>query len=594
MLQRIFWMATMLVALSITVILFILPTQNLNQTSADQRKSNSQLTIINARVFDGEQALEPTNVMIENGLVVTVGGAAGSADTQIIDAGGKTLLPGLIDSHTHNFGSALQDTIKFGVTTHLDMFTGAALLKGQKESRASPAAKQQADLFSAGVLATAPKGHGTQFGQPIETLTKPAQADDWVSNRIAEGSDFIKLVYMPSNAHFASLDRATAAAIIEAAHNHGLLAVAHISRLVDAQDMLDDGIDGLVHIFADQTVTPEFLSQARRQKLFVIPTLSVVATINKLRLGPELASDSRAIAYLQPYQTQQLRSDFGNSDWGGFDFQIALDNTRLMHKAGIPILAGSDAPNPGTSYGISLHQEMALLVQAGLTPLESLRAATSIPADVFGIIDRGRVKAGQRADLILVDGAPDIDIDNSLSIHSIYKNGQKIARDEIRTKTVSTKLQSGVLSNFQRGLSSPTGLIWAKTDDSMMNGTSTASLTHTDGNLVVSGEVNPGFTFPWAGAGVFSDKPLNISEYTTLEFTIRGHAGTYQVITFSDGQTGAPPSQEFKIQADWQTINLSLTDFSGLVTERFSGLAITAGPAHGQFEYYLKDVKLKQ
>lgn len=590
MLQKTFWTTLAVITATITALLLSLPTPQADIGSGD---SNNRFAIESVRLFDGENISDSTTVVVENGLILEIGEGIDISNAQVIDGSGKTLLPGLIDAHTHSFGAALQDTIKFGVTTHLDMFTDSTRLKSAKSSRQSSLAKQQADLFSAGVLATAPAGHGTQFGIPIETLNSPAQAETWVAKRLAEGSDFIKLVYMPNNSHFASLDRATAAAVINAAHQNGVLAVAHISTLADAQDLLDDGIDGLVHIFADKIVTPEFLAQAKKQKLFVIPTLSVISAVSRKGLAQGLANDPRVATYLSLSQQQQLIADFGGGEWPGFDFQIALDNTRRMHEAGIPILAGSDAPNRGTAYGASLHQEMALLVKAGLTSNEALKAATSAPVDAFGITDRGRIKPGQRADLILVDGNPNTSINDSLSIHAIYKNGQRIERLIAEQATASSPIESSVLSNFQRNMEGPAGFAWSKTDDSMMNGASTVTLALDDESLKVNAKVNSGFMFPWAGAGLFSDSSVDISRFNTLEFRIRGTAGRYQVMTFSSVQAGAPPSQNFQVSKDWQTVRLSLADFRGLSTENFIGLAITAGPAIGQFEYYLKSVKLK-
>jgi imidazolonepropionase-like amidohydrolase len=94
----------------------------------------------------------------------------------------------------------------------------------------------------------------------------------------------------------------------------------------------------------------------------------------------------------------------------------------------VEILAGSDAPNPGTAHGASLHHELELLVRAGLTPIEALRAATSAPARRFGLADRGRIAPGQRADLLLVAGDPTADILATRAIERIWKNGAVVER----------------------------------------------------------------------------------------------------------------------------------------------------------------------
>ena len=106
-----------------------------------------------------------------------------------------------------------------------------------------------------------------------------------------------------------------------------------------------------------------------------------------------------------------------------FDFSIALDSVRAFHQNGTPILAGSDSPNPGTTPGASLHRELELLVEAGLTPSEALKAATANPADAFGLVDRGRIAPGFRADLLLVEGNPISRITDTRRIAGIWKRG---------------------------------------------------------------------------------------------------------------------------------------------------------------------------
>ena len=111
----------------------------------------------------------------------------------------------------------------------------------------------------------------------------------------------------------------------------------------------------------------------------------------------------------------------------------------------MPILAGTDAPNPGTAHGASIHRELELLVRAGLAPIEALRAATSAPAKAFSLLDRGRVAAGLRADLLLVHGDPTRDIRATRDIAAIWKTGhivdRETYRDEIRVARSSQRLK---------------------------------------------------------------------------------------------------------------------------------------------------------
>ena len=109
-------------------------------------------------------------------------------------------------------------------------------------------------------------------------------------------------------------------------------------------------------------------------------------------------------------------------------FAVAMAHTRAAYLAGVTILAGTDAPNPTTAFGISLHQEMELLVEAGLTPSEALSAASAKVARFFGISDRGTIAVGRRADLLLVRGDPTKDITASRNIIGVWKNGSLISR----------------------------------------------------------------------------------------------------------------------------------------------------------------------
>jgi imidazolonepropionase-like amidohydrolase len=109
-------------------------------------------------------------------------------------------------------------------------------------------------------------------------------------------------------------------------------------------------------------------------------------------------------------------------------FDAALATVAELHAAGVELMAGSDAPNPGTAHGASLHHELELLVRAGLTPTEALRAATATPARRFGLSDRGRIAPGQRADLLLVRGDPTADIRATRQIERVWKNGAPVQR----------------------------------------------------------------------------------------------------------------------------------------------------------------------
>ncbi len=109
----------------------------------------------------------------------------------------------------------------------------------------------------------------------------------------------------------------------------------------------------------------------------------------------------------------------------------AMDATAALRQAGVTILAGSDAGYigiPGTAHGVSVHGELRLLVSAGLSHAQAWSAATSLPAQRFGLTDRGELRAGLQADMILIDGDPLTNIGDTLSIHTIWRRGQPLDR----------------------------------------------------------------------------------------------------------------------------------------------------------------------
>jgi imidazolonepropionase-like amidohydrolase len=384
--------------------------------------------IRNVRVFDGERALTGQNVIVRDGRIATIDATVAlPPDLLVVDGAGKTLLPGFIDAHTHSYGSALQDALQFGVTTSLDMFSTPTVLRDHLPQRDSLARTATADLYSAGFLATAPMGHGTQFGIEVPTIKSAIDVPAWVDARVAEGSDYIKMAYEPGIPWvMSSIDESTVRALVAAAHARDKLAVAHISRLRPAKEALLAGVDGLVHVFGDQPVDDDFIELATRSCAFVTPTLSVVAGIEGSAESQRFASDPRVRARLSASQRSTLIGEWAPR-LSNYRLEHAFGAVAKLHAAGVDILAGSDAPNPGTAHGASLHHELELLVRAGLSPATALAGATSVPAKRYRLSDRGRIEVGRRADLLLVGGNPIENILDTRNIEQVWKNGYAVA-----------------------------------------------------------------------------------------------------------------------------------------------------------------------
>ena len=194
-----------------------------------------------------------------------------------------------------------------------------------------------------------------------------------------------------------------------------------------ARTAIEAKADGVAHLFAAQAVSAGFAQLVASHGAFVIPTLGVLYARCARRSGPDIVTDS----LLRPYIRPSLRGSMSltlPSRGGDKSCQGTTDAVRQLAERRVPILAGTDAPVPGQTYGASLHGELELLVSAGLTPLQALTAATSAPALAFGLTDRGRIAAGLRADLVLVEGDPSKDIPATCRIVMVWKRGVPVSR----------------------------------------------------------------------------------------------------------------------------------------------------------------------
>ena len=240
----------------------------LGLTSSRALAADDPFAITCVRVFNGSQVVPDATVVVRDGTIRAVGADVPvPAGTTIIDGRSKTLLPGLIDAHTHTFTPEhLRAAVVFGVTTELDMFTLTSFAQVRRAEQAAGKADDRADLFSAGTLVTAPGGHGTEYGLTIPTIKAPGEAENFVAARITEGSDYIKIVYDDGklfNLPFNTLDEPTLTAVIRAAKARKKLAVVHIMAREFARQAVADGADGLVHLFVDKPVDDAFAAPCR-------------------------------------------------------------------------------------------------------------------------------------------------------------------------------------------------------------------------------------------------------------------------------------------------------------------------------------------
>ncbi|MFT5890931.1 MAG: imidazolonepropionase-like amidohydrolase, partial [Dokdonia sp.] len=253
-----------------------------------------------------------------------------------------------------------------------------------------------ARLYRAGYAATAPGGHGTQYGFDVPTLENPEDAKQWVTDRVSAGVDHIKIIVEPWKT---TISHEIAKAVIEEAHAQDKIAVVHISKEEDAYKVLSNGADGLVHIWTDIDMPQEHLDDlVKHQDFFVIPTILTNVLVQPLFYGKTEAETAVVEAKL-------------------------LKEVKRLYDAGIPILAGTDPPNANINMGTDLYKELIFFSKAGIPAVDVLKSATSLPAIKFDIGNTGFIKVGYQADMLLLSKSPLDAMEHISSIETIWKSG---------------------------------------------------------------------------------------------------------------------------------------------------------------------------
>lgn len=350
--------------------------------------SSKKIAVKNVKVFDGTRILPPSTVFIEGDII----SFESTVVDETVDGDRGVLLPGLFDAHLHP--SQLNDLkalSSYGVTTALSMGCWP-------EPECNPLRKQVGltDFYNAGVPATSPNStHAIFLSIPQNLLIhKASDASSFIADRIGNGSDYIKLI-----AEGNGMSQEEHNALVAKAHERGLQVMTHIPDYNSLKVAIKSGTNIIQHMPSDKLIDSDMIQDMLRQKQAITPTLSIERAI---------------INYLHT---------------PGYIFSIAAENTKLLYDAGIPILAGTDASyfDVGVTFGLSLHQELELLYQAGLPTVEILRAATSRPAEYFGFADRGVIEPGRRADLVLIRGDPFSNISNTRNVERVWIAGIEYA-----------------------------------------------------------------------------------------------------------------------------------------------------------------------
>ena len=427
-------------------------TQN-NQTSPSKPLVFTHVTVIDATGAPPQ----PDMTVIITGDHITNLGKTGKTrvpkGAQVIDAKGKFLIPGLWDMHVHlsiASESSLPAFIANGVMSVRDMGGDLSQIDGWRKNIAS-GVLMGPRIFRAGPLVDGPK----KTAMYRLAVNNPTEARQAVGSLKQQGVDFIKVHNrVPRDAYFALADEC---------RKQGIIFVGHIPRGISAEEASDAGqrsiehTETLVEAAAFQqgstAKSPEealaTYTDERRKALFAkfaengtwfCPTLIEYRNF-AFETDTSVLDDPRQ-KYLAPATKEYIEKFFPApprntpvEQYAGRRalFQRLLGLVGEMQRAGVGILAGTDPPARGVFPGFSLHDELALLVQAGLTPMEALQAATRNPAKFFGKVDSfGTVERGKIADLVLLEANPLENIQNTRKIAAVVFGGKLIPKLELQ------------------------------------------------------------------------------------------------------------------------------------------------------------------
>jgi imidazolonepropionase-like amidohydrolase len=432
-------------------------------TMAAAPASAQQVTILtNATIIDGTGRDPQPNmtVVIDGGRIIRIvpGKIVVRQGAIQIDMTGKYLMPSIIDCHTHvgnlkgattsgdnytpdNVRRQLLKFQDFGVATILSMGTEQPIGVAIRDS-------SKAGLIPGATLYSAIYGFGVKGAMPPESAgfthiyrpTTPAEATEMVRQLAPLHPDVVKMWVDDFYGQYKQeqiMRPEIYTAIIKEAHAHGIRAAAHLYHLSDAHRLVDAGLDIMAHSIRDAEIDDSLVVEMKRRHIAYIPTLSLDEFAFAYEDDPVWLSDPRFKASLEPgvydmitsaaYKDKISKSTVTPQE--KMALPIALKNLLTLYRAGIFVALGTDAgASPIRAQGFSEHMEMALMVRAGLTPLEAIRIATLNGARLLGIdADQGSLEKGKKADFIVLDKDPLKDIHNTLSIDAVWKDGIKVS-----------------------------------------------------------------------------------------------------------------------------------------------------------------------
>ncbi len=419
-----------------------------------QQEAPPATTVDVAKLFDGREVRRDVRLTIRDGRIISVDDRAGaSTGDKHVDLGTATVIPGLIAAHSHvgmvngvdagghnytreTVAKDLRQFQRYGVVAVNALGMNGSLFH---DLRKAPQDGSQADLYGAGGGVGAVAGAPPASMNPPDALVRAATPDEARAavDRMAEaGVDMIKVWVDDLNHQVPRMAPEIYTAAIAQAHKHGLKAAAHIHYLEDAKGVVRAGADIVGHGVRDVPVDQEFIELLLARGVTYVPTIQINEAEYLYAERPELLDDPFFRKALNP----ALEARFRDEAWRAAALARAegprravatnVANLRRLHEAGVKIAFGTDSgATPLRIPGFAEHLELAHMVSAGMTPVEALTAATTSSAALLSQDDRGCLRAGCRADFVVLSGDPTQDITATRTITAVWRNGAPVVSD---------------------------------------------------------------------------------------------------------------------------------------------------------------------
>ena len=382
--------------------------------------AEGKLALVGATLVDatGAPAVPNATVVVEQGRIVAVGPSASTPvprGARTIDVAGKTIIPGLWDSHAHLHQIEWIPTyFAAGVTSVRDMGSEWPLLVAMRSAIRSGKIAGP-NLYFAGLI----DGPGPQgFGE--FSAATPGEGRALVRRYHEMGFEMIKI--------YLALAPDVTAAICDEAHKQGMTCTGHVPTSMDLHSAIDSGMDQLAHFPVRGDLTTEEgkkqIAHFLAKKTVFDPTASWGEIGGKSAQEP-MENIQPVLQHLPAPMLQNRIASLGQSasDTATSHARLArtLANIKAAHDAGVPIIAGTDEGIPA----YSLYRELELYVKAGFTPMDALRAATAVAAHAMRVDnDVGTIEKGKRADFLVLDANPLESISNVRSVRFVIKDGK--------------------------------------------------------------------------------------------------------------------------------------------------------------------------